>query len=35
MVLEKVNSPNDLKTLNISELNELAKEAKELIIKNS
>ncbi len=33
MILDKINNPNDLKNLNIDELNELAKEAKELIIK--
>lgn len=33
MVLEKVNNPNDLKKLNISELNELATEIQKLIIK--
>lgn len=33
MILEKVNSPLDLKCLNIDELNTLAKEIRELIIK--
>ena len=33
MVLEKINSPSDLKELNISELNILAKESQDLIIK--
>ncbi len=33
MILDKVNSPMDLKTLSINELNDLASEARELIIK--
>ncbi|MBQ9149990.1 1-deoxy-D-xylulose-5-phosphate synthase [bacterium] len=33
MILDKINSPNDLKTLNINEMNNLADEMRELIIK--
>lgn len=33
MILDKINSPTDLKTLNINEMNALAKEMRNLIIK--
>ncbi len=33
MILDKINSPQDLKTLSISEMEELAQEMRELIIK--
>ena len=33
MILDKVNSPEDLKKLSIDEMNSLAQEMRELIIK--
>ena len=33
MILDKINTPNDLKNLNLKEMNDLAEEMRELIIK--